>query len=344
MSFDEKLYYDTARICSYNAIFNFLVGSRGLGKTFGFKKKAIRDNIKKGHEFIYVRRFKNELVTSKNTFFADIEYLFPDWDFRVMGNQAQRAPIETRDEKKREWFVMGYFVALSTGQTFKSVAFPKVRTIIFDEFIIEKGATHYLPDEANLFQNFYYTVNRNRDGKHITRVYFLANSVSIMNPYFIKYKIRPDNLPEISLSNKGFILVHFPDASDYAGAVGQTTWGRFIAGTEYEDYAVNNSFADAHDNLIDFKPPTARYHFTLESSIGMFAVWYDMRSGNYYAQSKRPGNELLFTLLPEKMDEGKVLMTFQDKPLGYLRSAFRQGRMFFDAPETRNKFSEIFKR
>lgn len=335
-------YYDPGRILSYNAVYNFLVGARGLGKTYGFKKHVIKKNIQNGDQFIYLRRYRTEMIPAKNTFFADIAHEFPEWDFRVFAGQAQRAHVDTREDKKREWHVMGYFVALSTAQTMKSVAFPKVKTILFDEFIIEKGAFHYLPKEASTFNNFYSTVDRNQDK---TRVFFLANSVTIMNPYFLEFNIRPDQMPELSTKDDGFILVHFPDSEAFKRSVSNTRFGRFIAGSDYEEYAVGNQFADAHDKMIGHKPPSAKAQFNLETANGSFSVWYNRSTSEYYVLERLlKDGQKVFTLVPERMDGNKILMTYADKPLAYLRTAFRQGKVIFDKPKSRNAFVELFKR
>src|SRR5699024_185718 len=170
-------YYSFDKIYSFNATYMFIIGARGLGKTYGAKKRVINNYIRNGEEFIYLRRYNTELK-SRGTFFADIAHEFPDWHFRVNGHQAQIAPFE-KNPKKRQWETMGYFVPLSTAQTQKSVAYPAVTTIIFDEFIIEKGALHNLPNEAQAMNEIYYTVY---SGQEKTRVLFLANAVSIMNP------------------------------------------------------------------------------------------------------------------------------------------------------------------
>lgn len=335
-------YYSFARVFSYNAVYNFLCGGRGIGKTYGAKKQAIKDNIRRGDQFVYLRRFKSEMIAAKQTFFADIEHEFKDWDFRVQGNLAQRATVESRGTKKRAWIDMGYFVSLSTAQTQKSVAFPRVTKILFDEFIIENGANvQYLKDEVNVFNNFYNTVDRSQDK---TTVYFLANAVSIMNPYFIEYEIRPDKMGEFATLKNGFILCHFPDSKLYAKSVGETRFGRFIAGTEYAKYAVDNEFADANETLLDLKPHTAVYQFTLETKRGVFSVWYDYPSGLYYILSRLPKEQLFFTLVPEKIDEGKTLVAFGDRVLSSLRTAFRHAQVMFDKPAARNAFIEVFTR
>ena len=53
------MYYDYDKISSYNATFNMIITNRGFGKTYGAKKRAINKFLKKGEQFIYVRRYKS---------------------------------------------------------------------------------------------------------------------------------------------------------------------------------------------------------------------------------------------------------------------------------------------
>lgn len=334
-------YYNYNKLLSYNGCYNFLVGGRGLGKSFGAKLKAIKDALYRDDQFIYLRRYKSELTTARTTFFADVEYKFPNWDFRIVGGEAQASHIKNRANKKRVWKTLGYFMSLSTAQTQKSVAFPRVKLIIFDEFIIEKGALHYLPDESTMFNNLYSTVDRWTDK---TTVLFLANSVSIMNPYFIEFGIRPDENKEFVVKDDGFVVCHFPEAAAFASSVYETRFGKFIKGTEYAQYSVGNAFDDNHEMLLADKDSKAIYKFSLECKNGTFSVWHSANEDEYYVQKKLPRNQLTFTLVAERMDAGKMLMTVADRPLAYLRTSFRSGKVNFDTPSTRNTFTEIFKR
>jgi hypothetical protein len=330
----------------------FVVGGRGLGKTYGAKKKAIKAAVTKGEQFIYLRRYKEELTDSVRTFFDDIvgNDEFEDWDFRVNGRAFEYSAIEFRDEKKREWHMAGFAMALSQGQAKKSMALPNVTLIIFDEFILEKGNMRYLPYEYNVFNSLYSTVDRWKDK---TRVLFLANAVSIDNPYFVYYGIIPDEgqqwIHTKPVTHKdgrkaNFITAHFPDAEEFARSVSATAFGQFIAGTEYEAFAIANKFADNNNRLIGDKVSNARYKFTLLTEKGTFSVWRDPSYQTYYVQKKRPSEELFFTLTPNLLDEGVVLLLSNDKLLAMLRNAFRRGRMFFDEPITRTAFMEVFKR
>lgn len=336
-------FYNYDKLYSYNGVFNFLCGARGLGKTYGAKKKAVEDFIKNGNQFILVRRYKEELAKTKDSFFADLEANggFPGYDFRVNGFKAEMAPEETRDEKKRKWETAGYFIPLSVAQSVKGVSYPRVKTIIFDEFIIEKGHTQYLPNEAIVFTNFYSTVDRYQDK---TKVFFLANSVSIMNPYFIHYDIKPDEVGEFHRSHKGFIVAHFADSKNFADDVYKTRFGQFIKDTDYADYAVGSEFSDNHDGLLQLKNAEATYFYSLETRAGTFSVWIDWTDKTYYIQARRPKKEHILTLLADQMREDKTYVTVSDKLMADMRTAFRHGRTFFDSPLARNAFTEIFRR
>lgn len=333
-------YYSFQKLLSYNAVYNFCVGARGLGKTYGAKKLVINAYLRDKQEFILLRRYKTELA-NRQTFFDDIAHEYPNHGFRVEGHLAQ-VSFNPQAEKPK-WETMGYFISLSTAQTRKGVSYAAVTKILFDEFIIEKGALHYLPDEATVFNNFYSTVDRWQDK---TRVIFMANAISIMNPYFNQFDIRPKRNNQFIVKGDGFLVAEFADSDQFSSEVSQTRFGKFIAGSDYEEYAVNSVFADSHEYLVARKTSGARYYVTLETQQGIFSVWWDnkVHPSHYYIQEKRPAKETIYVTESHLMQEGKFFVTYNDRFLQYLRAAYGRGHVFFDGPRARNSFAEIFKR
>lgn len=347
-------FYDFSKLYSYNAVLNMVVGGRGIGKSYGAKVRTIRDGIKKGHEFILLRRYKEELSAARSTFFNDVLAEFPDILFRVNGNEAQyaHAPEPVTDdegkvkEAKPEWRTIGYFMALSNAQARKGSSFVKVRTIIFDEFIIEKGLVHYLPQEHVALLNFINTVDRYRDN---VRVLMLANAVTMNNPYFDEYDIRPDQCGEWSVhavtpEHGPFIVVHFPDSDQFAEEVYKTRFGRFIKDSDYAKYAVQNVTADAHRNMVQKKTPKAKPRYTLETPTLTFSVWKDTELGRYFILRKPLKDKPFFTLCQDRMGEGKTLLENNDRLISMLRAAFNNGKVYFDEPRTRNAFIIVTRR
>lgn len=338
-------YYDFGPVLSHNCVLNFIAGARGIGKTFGFKRLVIDAWIRKRDQFIYLRRFEEELKTI-DQFFADIQHLYPQWDFRVDGRKFLVAPSSTRDDKKRDWEVIGFAMALSTAQNRKSVSYIRVKKVGFDEFILEKSAQHYLPNEAEILINFINTVDRNQDD---TVFICMANAVTIDNPYFTYLKIIPPQADALKRkdyvkdkSPAKFWIAHFPDSHEFKNSIADTRYGQFIAGTAYYDYAVGNQFSDNHLHLVGDKSSDALHFFNLETRAGTMSVWKDETHRKWFVMSRVPTGRLMLTMMPEKMDETKTLVFPNDEIILQLMSAFRTRKVWFDNPATRNVFIDLF--
>lgn len=95
-----------------------------------------------GEQFLYLRRYDNELKTifegksKSRDFFDDIKDEFPDHTLK-----AKERKFMCDDE------TFGYAKRLTEAQDLKSATFSKVTTIIFDEYAIEKNKRYYLPNE-----------------------------------------------------------------------------------------------------------------------------------------------------------------------------------------------------
>lgn len=333
-AFKEKTvkWYTLGPVLSRNGVINIILGPRGDGKTYAAKSQALRNFFKRGEEFIYLRRYTTEL-SSRRSFFSDIAWEYPDHDFRVEGDAAQ-----TREKGTKAWRTMGYFVSLSKAQQKKSVPYPLVTLIIFDEFIIDRGALHYLPGETRAFLDFFSTVDRYQDK---TRALLISNTVSIANPYFISWGIKPKDETEWWTSDDGFVVAHFIKDDQFTREVRKTRLGQFIDSTDYGSYAIDAKFADNHDNLIAKKTPEATYMYTLETESGTFAVWYDWGRQEYYVTNKRPRKEVNMTMLKETHATGKVYVQYGNKLLADLRWRFNHGRVFFDEPNARSAFMGV---
>jgi hypothetical protein len=168
-----------------------------------------------------------------------------------------------------------------------------------------------------------------------------------MNPYFITYKIDPQNSKDGFIKTAdGFIVCHFPESALFGLSVMQTKFGRFIAETDesYANFAIGNTFADDNNVMVETKDPKSRYLYTLDTQNGVFSVWFNLFTREYVVQEKLPKQQNTFTLMPEHVSRDMPLLVFSDKLLGQLRAGFRQGRMTFDKPNTRNAFTQVFKR
>lgn len=257
----QTFYWDINRTLSYNCLFNFIVGNRGGGKTYGFKQWAIKSFLKTGKEFIYVRRYKDELK-GNDKFFDDIRGAFPDISLEV---------------KKSDYYIDGRYagtaIPLSTAKIRKSVPFPNVDKICFDEFILDRGVYHYLPDEVTNFLELYKTIARMRD----VTTFFLSNAITVTNPYFLYFDISlPYGKTIMARDDK---LIQLVQNEEFIKASAETRFGRMMQGTQYFEYAMENQFLRDNKNFIAKKTPSSRCYFLMDYMDMTIGVWIDMRAG-----------------------------------------------------------------
>lgn len=335
----DREYYNLHTLLSRNGQFNFVVGMRGNGKTFAFKNWAIRDFIKNKNEFIYLRRYKSELE-DRSRFFDDIAWKYPDYEIRVEGYKAQIRLASAEEKNPHEWQTFGYFVTLANAVTKKSTPYKRVTKIGFDEFILDRGHIHYLPEEVRAFQDFYNTVDRWEDR---VRVVFMANSVSIMNPYFIAYDIRPDVTREFTSLRDGFIVVQYIQTPAFREGVTNTRFGRMLAGTAYYSYAIDNVFRDDNDLFVRRKPATAKFYYALTFDNRTVGVWVDYEGGEYYVSTRYPADsDMVFALTKQDMKPNLLMIERTSGLLLSMKKLYMQGSVFFDSPRTREFMNDVF--
>lgn len=262
------MYYSNQKLLSYNKLFNFVVGNRGGGKSFNSKEWAIRDFIKTGSQFIYLRRYKTELEHIGN-FFSDIAFKFDNHKLEVKGKQFMI------DDK-----IAGFAIPLSTSSKEKSTSYPLVNKIIFDEFIIEKNVYHYIKNEVQLFLDFYETVARTRD----VRVMFISNAISIINPYFTYFKIFPRKGSKFTTGNEWVIELYKNE--EFVNMKKNTRFGKLIDGTQYGAYNIDNEFLRDNLNFVESMPSKCKWWCCIHYMGVNYGVWYSLERGIVYISKK----------------------------------------------------------
>ena len=324
------MYYDITKTLSYNALFNFVVGMRGVGKTYAFKRWAIRDFLKTGAEFIYVRRYAKEIEKKDlSKFFTDISEEFPD------------VKLET---KGKQFFINGIYageaIALSTAKIKKSVPFPKVNKICFDEFILDKGVYHYLPDEVTNFLELYSTIARQRDN---VRVVFLSNALTVSNPYFTYFKITPPfGKKTIARAKNDEILIEVIRDREFTEAAKKTRFGSIISGTAYGSYNMENEFYRDNRNFVAKKTPGSEYYFTVRFKGVNYGVWVDYKEGVITVSlDVDPSNPRIYALTNDDHEPNALLIS-GPKSIGLqtLANMYELGAVRFESIQIKNAFTD----
>lgn len=234
-------YVNVNRWFSYDGVSFFLIiGGRGIGKTTGLNIWDIGDFKKNGNEFLYVRRFINELKKTKTMFDPLVN--------KVQVRGLSHGLMQWEINKAR----LGYGAALTAQQTFKSgVDFSKVHTMIYDEAILPRGGSYrYLDNEIEMFFELVSTVFRDRTDY---RVFILGNNADIFNPYFDYFNIPSFERSYIDV-DRGLYCELAKNSVQLLEAEKQTPLYKLTKGTQYFDYHYNNKVLTMQETRIAPKP------------------------------------------------------------------------------------------
>ena len=327
---DKSLYYNPQKLLSYNRILNFVIGARGIGKSYAWKVHPIKRFLKYGEQFIYLRRYKPELRKVSN-YFDNIKDEFPDTEFKIKG---------------REFYIngklAGWAIPLSTWQSEKSNAYPNVTHIIFDEFLREKDNSSYLPNEVPALLNLMDTVFRDREN---VRTICLSNAVSVVNPYFLYFNLVPDINKRFNSNDD--IVVEIPDSIDFSEARRKTKFGRLIDGTEYGEMSLDNTFTNDSNVFIEKRSKDSKFVFTVVYKGLNMGIWVDLKQGLMYLSTDHdPTTKLVFALTTDDLKDNVMYMKNwkNNYHLRKLVASFMNGILRFDNQVLRTTGYEMFKK
>lgn len=332
----DNLHYDFGLTLSKNALINFILSHRGVGKTFGFKQYSINDFLRTGKQFMYVRRFKSELKTIK-TFFQDIYDKFPDHAFSVKGgNSGGEFIIDGQ--------TAGYFYPLSTAFTLKSTPFPNVNKMCMDEFIITKGHQRYIQDEVTAFFDLIETINRLRTSEKLhdlLRVFCMANTISVINPYFQYFDIAADPNKRYTIypQYNNDVLVEIYRNENFIAEKKKSRMGAIMDKVPYGKYAIDGEFYQDDYTFIAKRTPASRCMLNIACQGSEVSFWFDYQDGKIYA-CKKPNPSALFnftlTSADHKPNHFLIKNARQCAPARAIVEGFQNGCLYCDDLNTKS--------
>lgn len=337
----KDIYYNYDRLWGYDFLMAFLITERGLGKTYGAVVKAIKNFIKNGDHFIYLRRYKSELINAVPHIFDAIikNNEFPDYNFYVEGNKFFIQPKELEGEKGSK-IEFGRAVALSTANILKSTNFSDVTLIIFDEFLLATGVYHYLKNEVETMLDLIETIGRLRDN---LKVLFLGNMVSLTNPYFAYFNLSLPYNSEFKTFKGGSIVVQYAKNSAYRQVKKASRFGKLIDGTHYGSYAIDNNALMDSDSFIAKKDGECKNFSVIKLKGQKYGIWRSKLDGRLYVSlDYDPSNPCIFTF--DNMDHDESTILDNAKRSGWFRiviESYKIGNLYFEDQNIKNQFLGI---
>lgn len=338
---EDKDYYNGRRALSYNCPFTIVNSLRSFGKTYYFKRLGIKNYIEKGHTFIYMRRYDEQiksLLRKRNAFVSDIlaNDEFPGYDLRTNGRI-----LEIKHESWEKWQVCGYFAALNNYENEKSGHDEKTTMIIFDEFIKERKRYPYLDNEVSSLMNFWETIDRRQSR---VKVVMLGNAADAENPYYLEWRIViKEDMPEFTRWQNGQIVLQYAVPTQaFMEHSQESTIGKLTAGTAYDRYARLNRFSTVTDEFVAKKPARAKHICTFEYQGKPLSIWLDAKLGEYHVQNSKPRDgKPTYALTRADMRPNLIMIHRGEPMIKTLGRMFRYGYVFFDNPRTRELFIRV---
>lgn len=330
---DTSIYWNINKLLDRSQVlYYFVLGERGTGKTYSAIKYAIKDFIKNGNQFVYLRRYKSELKTAVPHFF----------DPYIVNNEFEGHDLEV---KKNGFYVdgelAGYPIALSTANILKSTSFPQVATIIFDEFcLLGHSAYHYLGNEVTQFLELYETISRLRTVK----VFFLGNSISVSNPYFVYFGLDLPYNSEFRLFKNGLICVNYIKNQKYRDEKEKTPFGRLIKGTEYGEYAIDNKMLQDSGSFIKKKSGLSRNWYNICLNGTTYGIWVDKDNQVYISLDYDPNNPKFFSLDTEDHNDETILIARKSAYISNLLEIYSNAKLAFESQQIKNAFLPLIEK
>lgn len=179
----KKQYYKWDNIRATGATYMLAIGGRNIGKSYSAKRDVIIDAINNGSCFGVIRRWKEDIKSDLvEQYFADMPieditagkyHNIRVWQGKIYLSNFN---VETMSWSKEKQLI-GYTFSIAEAQRYKSIMFPKINTLIFEEFISD---TYYLPDEPDKLDSIVSSVARGREIK----VLLVGNTINRFNPYY----------------------------------------------------------------------------------------------------------------------------------------------------------------
>ena len=261
---EENVNYFTYRpYLKLGRAFNFIIGGRGVGKTFnGIYESIMIDKVK----YIYMRRTQDE-VDLIGTNGDNVELSpFAKVNARTNNPRYNLTPTHLHMERvnKNIWGLyndfepevpthVGMVLGLSTVSKLRGFDADEYEILQYDEFIPEKHVKKLGKGDAEgeAFLNAYETINRDREfeGRRPLICFISSNANDIGHPLLsilglipILERMQRKHIHFVDLPVRNATLTLYEDV-DFKEKKKQTALYQLTKGTKFYDMALNNEFS-----------------------------------------------------------------------------------------------------
>lgn len=344
-------YFNLADALNSDCMIRLICGNRSSGKSFAVKRRCMQLYFQSKKRFIYIRRTKTALQQACPTFFNDISIKFdPDYRMEYKGNKfyiyresERQRSILTKTPFNKE--VCGYAYSIEELKNIKSVVFPNIGVIMYDEFIPDDLRYSHPQDiffEPRSLLNIIMTAARgiNKVFDDTVECYCISNFVSRYNPYYTYFGV--DMTGRTRVVDKKNSVYAIIDTNTYVSEeIVNSKLGNMLMNTDYGQYAVDNvALKDNPRHVLD--------------KCGNPAPVFQLYSmGDWFAACVAKPPALIFRKMLDKDLKAKYRFGFGgdfelpwiDNPtVKWIKNWYDRDLVYYDSQRTKNIIGGAFER
>lgn len=347
-------FWSCEKILTFGRPWNFVTGSRSVGKSTGVAIFFALDFIVNGHKFVYTRRTKDETLLTCHTFFGNAAHIISTCTpFNVKCIRYEKQSYKITYEKNGEEVTdeCGIVIPLSLEQKYKSANFSDFFNLVYDEFIAQES-TRYLgtketPErEYKAVISLYQTIDRGigKAYRNETRFFFLGNTATIYNPIFLSLNIS-EYIQEDSrfIRPKGKLWILEQVKTVEALSTIEHSFAYQLSDQETRDYAYRNKGSDSNEYVRKL-PEQRLYICTLALKGNNYGVWREVNGSDYYiGKPMEHGYIISLDLKSHNTNDLKMITKWQEFPMiNILLKSFKNSGLFFVNGKVKSVFIKYF--
>lgn len=322
--------------------FQIFIGGYATGKSYSGLKGAVENC----GCFTYMRRTRDAFEVCCGNRKGDAGNPFnpineiTGWNLGYTKEGDKIAMLYHRDSEGRPMGLpIGNAVYLAGLAKVRGAGLEKTELILYDEFIKEAHEPK-MREEFRALMRGYETINRNKEYRGLppTRLWLISNAEDIYNPIFIGLGIVSDceRMARKSQEHKYYpdrgLAVHLLHSSpEFLKRKSETAVMKLMAGTQYADVGLNNSFANNDFSLVGYK----RLHGYHPVAALDFAYIYKKKGERRWYVSYAEARCMRYTA-SQKQDE----LLFRRTVATGLRDQYVKGNIEFESYELKEFFLE----
>lgn len=333
-------FYSPESVLSYNRPWIFSVGSRSIGKSTGWAIELLREYLKTGGKFIYVRRTEEETLNTCKSFFDNAVTILKYHGVPIRDFKYDNRNYYIRMNDDENWVQCGTIIPLSQEQKYKSANYQDYVYILYDEFI-SRDTTKYLGNKNNPTYEYdccislYQTVDRGIGAsfRNKTKFIFCANNSSYFNPIFIALGITDYLRTDTKiLAPKGKLWIVEQITSVKGTEKIRESYGFQLSDEKTKKYAYDNIGFDQEQNFVEKLNEPMRGLINVQYRDHIMGVYIVPKLGKIYVCNK-PTN--LNTIALTCGDQNKInyllAERYRDHPsMVSLRTSYFRGDVIFE--------------